>query len=284
MNGFRMFFKTASWLYVKNLIVGVAAGVVMIGALFKLTHWKGADIMLTVGLVTEAFIFTLLGILPPNKEYHWERYYPDIDKDPEVEAYKKGVKFKAGEINLNSGVGGIGGASAVGELDKMMEEAGISVPNLQRLNTNFQKFGDTLDQMKDITDVVAATGSYTENVNEASSALNEMKDTFLGTSNTMKVFNDASDSTAQFHDQLQVLSKNLGSLNQLYEVELEDSHNHLKAMNKFYGNLVNASEAMAESAEDAQAAKSEIAALSRNLSALNGIYGNMLSAMQGRQG
>lgn len=279
-----MFFKTASWLYVKNLIVGVAAGVVMIGALFKLTHWKGADIMLTVGLVTEAFIFTLLGILPPNKEYHWERYYPDIDKDPEVEAYKKGVKFKAGEINLNSGVGGIGGASAVGELDKMMEEAGISVPNLQRLNTNFQKFGDTLDQMKDITDVVAATGSYTENVNEASSALNEMKDTFLGTSNTMKVFNDASDSTAQFHDQLQVLSKNLGSLNQLYEVELEDSHNHLKAMNKFYGNLVNASEAMAESAEDAQAAKSEIAALSRNLSALNGIYGNMLSAMQGRQG
>jgi gliding motility-associated protein GldL len=136
--------------------------------------------------------------------------------------------------------------------------------------------------MKDITDVTAATGTYSQSAREAADALWQMKDTLLGASNTMQSFNNAADSTTQFHQQVQVLSKNLGALNQIYEVELQDANNHLKAMNKFYNNLVNASDAMASSAEDAQAAKNEIATLSRNLASLNGIYGNMLSAMQGR--
>lgn len=281
MNSIVLFAETKKGKYIKNLIVGVAAGVVMIGALFKLTHWQGADIMLTVGLCTEAFIFTLLGILPPAKEYYWERYYPNLDENPQVEAYRKGIKFEPNDIMLGAGGSG-SGSSATASLDKMLEEANINVPNLQRLNDNFNKFGQTVDQMKDITDVAAATGTYSQSALEAADALGQMKDTFLGASNTMQSFNEATESTTQFHNQVQVLSKNLSALNQIYEVELEDAHNHLKAMNKFYGNLVNASDAMAASAEDAQAAKAEIATLSRNLSSLNGIYGNMLSAMQGR--
>jgi gliding motility-associated protein GldL len=65
-------------------------------------------------------------------------------------------------------------------------------------------------------------------------------------------------------------------------VELADANNHLKAMNKFYSNLVSASEAMASSATDAVAAKDQISLLSKNLTTLNQIYGNMLTAMQGR--
>jgi gliding motility-associated protein GldL len=86
----------------------------------------------------------------------------------------------------------------------------------------------------------------------------------------------------KFHDQVKTLSKNLGTLNQIYEVELTDANNHLKAMNKFYSNLVNASDAMASSAKDATNTKDQIALLSKNLTSLNQIYGNMLSAMQGR--
>jgi gliding motility-associated protein GldL len=109
-----------------------------------------------------------------------------------------------------------------------------------------------------------------------------MKTTFVGATQTMSAFNNAAEDTTKFHQQVQVLSKNLGSLNQIYEVELSDANNHLKAMNKFYSNLVGASEAMASSAADAQAAKEQIALLSKNLTTLNQIYGNMLSAMQGR--
>lgn len=280
MGSISLFFETKQGKYIKNLIIGVGAGVVLLGALFKLQHWPGAGLMLTIGMCTEAFIFCLLGILPPHKDYYWERYYPNLDENPHVEAYKKGVKFKPpvsalGEASSKSD-------SATLSLDQMLESANITTPNLKRLNENFQRFGQTVEQMKDITDVTAATGTYSQSAREAADALGKMKDTFVGATNTLQSFNNAADSTAQFHQQVQVLSKNLGSLNQIYEIELQDANNHLKAMNKFYSNLVNASDAMASSASDAVAAKEQIATLSKNLAQLNSIYGNMLSAMQGR--
>jgi len=53
-------------------------------------------------------------------------------------------------------------------------------------------------------------------------------------------------------------------------------------MNKFYSSLVNASEAMASSAKDATDTREQIGLLAKNLTTLNQVYGNMLSAMQGR--
>src|SRR5690606_26926339 len=194
---------------------------------------------------------------------------------------RTGKAFKKPDNPLGAGGSG-SGSGATASLDKMMEEASINAPNLKRLNENFQKFGESVNQMKDITHVAAATGEYTEEVKAATGALGQMKTTFLSASNTMESVNDAADSTVQFHNQVQVLSKNLSSLNQIYEIELQDANNHLKAMNKFYSNLVSASDAMAESAGDAVAAKEQIAMLSKNLSSLNNIYGNMLTAMQGR--
>lgn len=280
MKSIALFFETKQGKYIKNLVIGLGAAVVLIGALFKLQHWPGAGTMLTVGLFTEAFLFCLLGILPPHKDYYWERYYPNLDENPHVEAYRKGVKFAVPANPLAAG--GSGGSNATASLDKMLEDANINAPNLKRLNDNFQRFGQTVEQIKDISDVTAATGTYSQSAREAAEALGKLKDTYTGAVATMQSFNSASESTAQFHQQVTVLSKNLGTLNQIYEVELQDANNHLKAMNKFYSNLVNASDAMASSADDAKAAKDQIATLSKNLGALNNIYGNMLSAMQGR--
>lgn len=280
MKSIFLFFETKQGKYFKNLVIGVGAGVVLVGALAKIQHWPIANVMLTAGMLTEAFIFCLLGLLPPHKDYYWERFYPNIDENPHVEAYRKGVPIQKPVMAAIGGGGG--GASATASLDKMLEEANITPANLNRLNENFGRFGTTVEQMRDLTDVTAATGAYTSAANETATALGEMKETFIGASRTMQSFNNAADDSAKFHEQVQVLSKNLGSLNQIYEVELQDANNHLKAMNKFYGNLVNASDAMAASAEDAKAAREQIGTLARNLGSLNQIYGNMLSAMQGR--
>lgn len=280
MNSLTLFFETKRGKYIKNFILGVGASVVLLGALFKLEHWRGADLMLVIGMCTEAFIFALQGLVPPHKDYYWERYYPNLDENPEVEAYKKGIKFNYPAQPL--GAGGAGGGSATASLDKMLEDANINAPNLKRLNDNFQRFGQTVEQMKDISDVTAATGTFSQSARDAAESLSKLKDTYTGAVATMQSFNEASESTAQFHQQVQALSKNMGNLNQIYEVELQDANNHLKAMNKFYSNLVNASDAMASSATDAVAAKDQIAALSKNLASLNSIYGNMLTAMQGR--
>ncbi|RYD58228.1 MAG: gliding motility protein GldL [Sphingobacteriales bacterium] len=272
MNSIALFFETNAGKYIKNLIIGLGAAVVLMGALFKLQHWPGAGVMLTAGMLTEAFIFALLGLLPPHKDYYWERFYPGITENPHVEAYRKG----GGKIDHAPK----GSPSA--SLDKMMEDAQINPANIRKLGENFQRFGVVVDQIKDISDVTSATTEYSQSAREAANALGEMKNTFVGASNTMASFNNAAEDTAKFHEQVTVLSRNLGTLNQIYEVELQDANSHLKAMNKFYSNLVSASDAMASSAQDAVSTKEQIALLSKNLTTLNQIYGNMLSAMQGR--
>lgn len=280
MNSITLFFETKKGKYIKNLVIGLGAAVVLVGALFKLEHLPGASVMLTVGLLTEAFIFIILGLLPPHKDYYWERYYPNLDENPVVEGYKKGVKFVPPSQPLGAAGGSGSGAGAA--LDKMLDEADLKADYFKSLKSNFDKFGTTVTQMRDLTDVTAATSEFSQSAREAATSLGQMKDTFTGAAGTMQSFNAAAEDTAKFHTQVQALSKNLGSLNSIYEVELQDANNHLKTMNKFYGTLASASEAMSNTAQDAEAVKAQIASLNKNLTSLNSIYGNMLSAMQGR--
>ena len=144
MNSIALFFETNSGKYIKNLIIGLGASVVLLGALFKIQHWPFASLMLTAGMCTEAFIFALLGLLPPHHDYYWERFYPDITENPHVEAYRKGIKLDA---HGNKADGAKPGESPMKSLDKMMEEANINPANLKKLNDNFQKFGVTVNQI-----------------------------------------------------------------------------------------------------------------------------------------
>lgn len=240
---------TSKWL---NFFVCIAASVVIIGALFKLQHWPGADIALIVGLSTEALIFFVYA------------FVPDSGGGDHGETHVSVVA---------------GGSPALAGLDKMLEEADITPVSLQRLSENFQKLGSTVDKMRDISDVVAATGDYTQKTREAASAIGSVAHAYTTAASAVSSFNSASESTRSFHEQMQGMTKNLASLNAIYELELQDTNNHLKAMNNFYGNLLSVSQAMTSSVDDARKTQDQISKLAHNLSSLNNVYGNMLSAM-----
>jgi gliding motility-associated protein GldL len=269
-----MFFKTQRGQVVLNFIFAFFAAVVILGALFKIRHWPYADEMITLGLASEVIVFLVMAFMvPPPEEPHWQRYFPDINLHPDLDP-----NFKPTPLTLP----GTSGNPALTKLEDMLKEADITPANLGRLSDNFKKLGGTVDKMSDITDVVAATGDYTTKTKDAANAMATMKDAYLGAAAGIQHFNQAADGTKQFHEQVQVLTKNLSSLNTIYELELQDTNNHLKAMNQFYGNLVQASQAMEGTVTDAKKAHDQIALLANNLGRLNSIYGNMLSAMQGR--
>src|SRR6266542_305283 len=46
-----------------DIFVSIAAAAVILGALFKLEHWKGADTMLIMAMGTETLVFTVYGLL-----------------------------------------------------------------------------------------------------------------------------------------------------------------------------------------------------------------------------
>ena len=164
----------------------------------------------------------------------------------------------------------------------MLQQADITPANLSKLSANFQKLGTTVENMGEISNVVKSTGDFSAKTQEATAALSAVAGAVNSATQSLSGFNSASEGTKQFHDQVQVLTKNLSSLNTIYELELQESNNHLKALNQFYGKLAQASAAMSSSADDAMKAKEQIAVLANNLGKLNQVYGNMLTAMQGR--
>jgi gliding motility-associated protein GldL len=243
-----------------NIVVCIGAAVVIFGAWQKITHQRLADFFLTAGLLTESLIFIIYAFLPP----------PGGEMHALAEALPKLAGAGSGNPSLQ-------------QMDKLMQEADITPTSLARLSDGFKKFGTTVEKISDVSGALAATTDYTNKTKEAVIALDTMKNAYQGATATISHFNNAAESTKQFHGQVQVLTKNLGSLNALYELELQDSNNHLKAMNSFYSNLAQASEAMNGSIADAKKTQEQVALLAKNLGNLNHVYGNMLSAMQGRQ-
>ena len=269
-----LFFKKPKGQVTLNFIFAFFAAVVILGALFKIRHWPYADEMITLGLLSEVIVFLVMAFLvPPPEEPHWQRYFPEINVHPDLDP-----NFKPTPLTLPGSTGN----PALTKLDDMLSAADITPANLGKLGENFKKLGTTVDKMSDVSDAIAATNDYSTKTREVANALGQMKEAYVSASNTVQHFNSAAEGTKQFHEQVQVLTKNLSSLNTIYELELQDTNNHLKAMNRFYNNLVQASDAMSGSVDDAKKAHDQIATLAGNLGKLNQIYGNMLSAMQGR--
>ena len=108
---------------VVDIIVSLGASVVIIGALFKLEHWPGADNMLIGGLGTEAFVFLLYGIL--------YLMYPAIDDHQvNIAGMQPSVADK--------------GNPALKSMEKMLTEADITPASLSKLSAGFQKLGTTV--------------------------------------------------------------------------------------------------------------------------------------------
>ena len=250
---------------VVDIFVSLAAAGVIWGALQKILHTPSADLWLKIGLGTEAVVFLVYGVL--------YMIYPAVS-DPEMDEVLTKEEKEAAS--------GTKGNPALKTMEKMLAEADITPASLSKLSAGFQKLGTTVTNMSDVGDIVKATGDYTSKTLAASAALDKVKDAYTNTVNSLSSFNEASESTKLYHGQVQVLTKNLSSLNTIYELELQESNNHLKALNNFYGKLAQTSQAMEGSVEDAKKAQEQIGKLASNLGRLNQVYGNMLSAMQGR--
>jgi len=259
------FFESERGKSVKNLIIGLGASVVLLGALFKLQHWEGAGLMLIIGMSTEAFIFALLGVTPPSKEYYWEKIYPELNLAPDEDELKM-IKETSSHGSLTK------------QLDASLSEH-VEPEIIKRLGDNLKRLGDSIAQLRDLSDAQNATNDYSDKARQAATSLAEMKVAYTNATEAVNLLSNAAGDTKNYHEQVQLVSKNLAQLNAIYELELQDTNSHLKTMNKFYGSLSQAMDNLTESVDDTKRYRTEIADLAKNLSSLNGIYGNMLSAM-----
>jgi len=241
-------------------VYGFGAAIVIVGALFKIMHWPGANPMLIVGLGTEAIIFAISAFEPLHKETDWSLVYPEL------------AGIETDDDNKPKG-------TISQQLDKMLEEAKVGPDLISSLGNGLRSLSDNVNDLKDLSSAAAATDQYTKNVEKASASVAGLSNSYEQALSAMTGMVTASEGSKEYANQIDKMTKNLASLNSVYELEIAESNNHLRSINEFVGNLSKVVNSLAETQNQAETFKTEIHKLSNNLTALNNVYGNMLAAM-----
>jgi gliding motility-associated protein GldL len=249
-------------------VYGIGAAVVIIGALFKILHLTGADEMLMIGLSTEAVIFFLSAFEPPHQEPDWSKVYPELAEDYEAPATPTRISNKPG-------------VSLTQQLDVTLEKAKIGPELMESLGKGLNNLAESAKKMSNLSDAAVATNEYANNVKKASTQLVEMNKSYDVAIKAVSSMSEASKDAGEYHAQVQKVTKNLAALNSVYEMELKDADSHVKNMNKFYESLTGAMNGLSKVGDNTARFTTELGKLTDNLSALNNVYGSMLTAMRG---
>lgn len=276
---------TKAWKNFMAKLYGIGAAIVIVGALFKIMHWPGAGIMLTIGLSTEAVIFFFSAFEPPHEEVDWSLVYPELSgmhgsHEEEAEADK---------------------GTITEQLDNMLEEAKIGPELIESLGQGMRNLSENANKIADVSAGTVATNEFVSNIktasksveslsnsydearNSISSSVSQLSGSYSKAIQSLETFSNSSASSYEqaqtYSEQLGKVSKNLSALNASYELQLQGSQDHLGSTNKLYAGIEELMKNLNASVEDTRKYKAEMESLSSNLAALNTIYGNMLSAL-----
>ncbi len=180
------FIKSKGFKYFKNLVIGVGASLVMLGALGKINNYEWGGLAITIGLITEAILFFFLGILGPEKDYYWEKLYPGLD------AYGSNISpLAAGEGS---------GASRALNADAVEDRLGGMLHELQGMSAS-------LGSLKALQEV---------DFSETSEQVKTMHNFYTKMNEAMGTLSETVEDTKQYKVQIESLNRNLSGLNTVY--------------------------------------------------------------------
>ncbi|OBQ57424.1 gliding motility protein GldL [Tamlana sp. s12] len=192
-----------------NMAYGLGAAIVIVGALFKIIHFEigplTGNVMLTIGLVTEAIIFALSAFEPVDEDLDWALVYPELAGG--AKADKAEAKQDAQGLLSK-------------KLDDLLKEAKIDGELISSLGNSIKNFEGAAKNISPTVDSIQATKKYGEEMSLAAAqmeSLNSLYKVQLESVNKQATINQESvENAAKLKEQMQALASNLSSLNGVY--------------------------------------------------------------------
>ena len=194
-----------------NFAYGMGAAVVIVGALFKIIHFElgplTGNVMLTIGLVTEALIFALSAFEDVDKELDWSLVYPELaGGEAKQKAKKENPEDAQGLLSQ--------------KLDAMLKEAKIDGALMASLGDSIKNFEGAARAISPTVDAVASTKKYSEEMTKASSHLETLNSLYSvqvqSAERNAQINNEVAENNLKLKDQMQSLTSNLSTLNNVY--------------------------------------------------------------------
>ena len=296
------FNKTKKFAKIFQKVNSLGAAVVIVGALFKIQHYPGASVMLMVGLLTEAAIFTITAFAPLPVEYHWHNLFPEllIGEEIEEKVYNNDAPVarfneETGEIDVSrspynfygEGSAPVAKKAAVAQTDgtalakfnEMLEKSSDKGNFFDKLGNSFADFTENVKGMASVANSAVAAKSFTDSLNSASNAVSSINSSADDLSNTLGNvqskfsgikdldFTALTEGNKEYSNNIKSLNGNLKAINGVFEIQLQEID---------FDTMI---AGLKESVTGAKQYSTEVTKLSKNLQALNTVYGNMLTAL-----
>lgn len=288
--GINEFLESSTWKKIMAKVYGLGAAVVIVGALFKIMHWPGAGILLSVGLIVEALIFVISAFEPLHEENDWSLVFPQLGGLDPVDEFSNPAMAAAGMSHKGQASGG-----GLSDIDRLLLKGVDNDEKLfEKLGQGLKSLTQTASALSDISGATVATKEYTESMKSASSAVssvakgaNELGEVYRQSSDELNYavsnladaykkltgsmsvevdFSTVNSGNSAYNEKLEVLNKNLTALNAIFELQLE-------------GGLDQMMEDLSTGVEASKRYKDEMTRLGDRLEKLNSVYGKMLGAM-----
>lgn len=280
-------------------LYGIGASVVILGAMCKILHWPGANIMIVAGMTTEAIIFLFSAFEPLHVEYNWALVYPELAVGEEESKPRDKKKLPQG--------------TPTQQLDRMLEEAKIGPELIESLAKGMKNLGENASKLSGVADAAKVTDGYVGNLTKAAESvrnlslqydktasalqqdssisneyLSNVKKAASAVANLTSIYENTTKSmqtdTGSYNDQLNKLNQNLASINTMYEMQLKNSKGMLENYQLVEKNIQAYAKNLNDSLANTQQYKAEIDKLTKNVAMLSSVYGNMLAAMNINKG
>ena len=190
-----------------NMVYGLGAAVVIIGALFKIMHWPYGNEMLIVGLITEAVVFAISAFEPVDSDLDWALVYPEL-AGAASGSKKKAVVPVDAEAQLSK------------KLDNMLKEAKIDSELMTSLGTSIRSFEGAAKGIAPTADAMTSTKKYSEEMALAATQMESLNSLYKvqveSSSRQAEINEQVTQNAGKLKDQMESLATNLSSLNGVY--------------------------------------------------------------------
>jgi vacuolar-type H+-ATPase subunit I/STV1 len=206
-------------------VYGIGASIVLVGALFKIIHLPGANVMLTIGLLTEAIIFFFSAFEPPHIEPDWSLVYPEL-----AGMYHEDAKDTMLERRK----------TPTQRLDEMLEKNNINEEAIAKLSEGLNKLTTVATQLSEVTEATLATKDFASNLKQASETAKKLTDVMSNDLEAAAEYSESLKKVASNASQmLETFSSTTTSTAELAQ-QIKELNDKISSLNKVYGNMLSA--------------------------------------------
>lgn len=265
----------------------LGAAVVIIGAMFKILHLPGAATMLGIGMTVEAVLFALGIFDKPHKEYEWEKVY-DFDSEGEKAPVAKSVaqtSTKTPAVALNY-------------------SESIADADVVKLSDGIKNLSATAQQLAGLSNIAGSASAFVQNIDNASLATQSYIKSQQSLNNATGMLSTSYESISEsmhnvekgtkiYATKVEDINKNLSAINSIYEIQIKNIHAQSEGLTHQTEKVNLVTKDLTSIATDIQKMKTSTVAaveeaelfragttqLTKQITDLNKVYGNMLNAL-----